>query len=164
MGIMLVQVSSSLGIKLLSSHVTGDGFRFTQTSYSNLHSVIPYVASLTFPTALSSQWAPAILTSSLFLNILGMLHVPSSGYMLFLLFLVFFFFHLSSADLFTQQSAYISVSTILEFCSIVTFSLNPPLTTSINFLLLCLILTSSLYTYFFSIYFHFFLLTEILAL
>lgn len=67
-------------------------FRFTQTSYSNLHSVIPYVASLTFPTALSSQWAPAILTSSLFLNILGMLHVPSSGYMLFLLFLVFFFF------------------------------------------------------------------------
>ena len=58
-------------------------FDFTQTSYNNIHSVIPDVTSFTFSTALSSQWAPAILTTLLFLSISGMLRFPSSGYMLF---------------------------------------------------------------------------------
>ena len=57
-------------------------FAFTQTSYSDIHSVIPDLASFTFSTALSSPWAPAILTTLLFLSISGMLPVPSSGYVL----------------------------------------------------------------------------------
>lgn len=91
--------------------------------------------SLQYFLLLSSQSVqPYLVTLP---NIPDSLHPPSLGYMLFCCCCQFWGF-IPRLQISLSSHLHISVSTVLEFYSVVTFPLNPSLTTSINFILHCL--------------------------